>query len=142
MNVETPLAANGPALETRGLCKSFGALTVADQIDFRLERGARQALIGPNGAGKTTFVELVTGGLPPSAGKIVIDGAEVTELPPAARVKRGVARPFQVSALFRRRTTVLVQGRILVEGPPDVIAADPQVRQVYLGERAHGRAAR
>ena len=49
---------NGPALETRGLCKSFGALTVADHINFRLERGARQALIGPNGAGKTTFVEL------------------------------------------------------------------------------------
>src|SRR6266480_5818895 len=69
--IETPAigtlaAANGLALETRGLCKSFGALTVADQINFRLERGARQALIGPNGAGKTTFVELVTGGLRPS----------------------------------------------------------------------------
>src|SRR5205085_10969930 len=59
--IETPAAANRLALETRGLCKSFGALTVADQINFRLERGPRQALIGPNGAGKTTFVELVTG---------------------------------------------------------------------------------
>src|SRR5262249_36063767 len=50
-----------PALETRSLRKSFGALTVADTIDFRLERGARHALIGPNGAGKTSFVNLVTG---------------------------------------------------------------------------------
>ena len=68
MSVETPAAVNGPVLETRGLCKSFGALTVADQIDFSLERGARQALIGPNGAGKTTFIELVTGGCRPAPG--------------------------------------------------------------------------
>ena len=245
-----------PALETRALCKSFGALTVADAIDFRLEPGARQALIGPNGAGKTSFVELVTGNLRPSAGHILIGGGDVTALPQAARVKRGLARTFQISALFRRlsalenvtlaiaerdgvagdllrpagrhrriieegfalletlglaedalrpvsalaygrqrlieiavalglspkallldepaagvpssetgliisvierlpadiavliiehdmdlvfrlarRITVLVQGRILVEGPPDMIAADPRVRQVYLGER-------
>src|SRR5258707_15591972 len=102
MNVETPLAANGPALETRGLCKSFGALTVADQIDFRLERGARQALIGPNGAGKTTFVELVTGGPPPTAGQILVDGAGAPGPPQAARGKRGLARPFQINARFRR----------------------------------------
>ena len=60
-----------PALETRGLSKSFGALTVANAIDFRLDPGARHALIGPNGAGKTSFVNLVTGVLPPSAGRIL-----------------------------------------------------------------------
>jgi branched-chain amino acid transport system ATP-binding protein len=54
----------------------------------------RHALIGPNGAGKTTFIELVTGGLRPSAGRILIDGADVTELPQAARVRRGLARTF------------------------------------------------
>jgi len=90
------------ALETRGLYKSFGALTVANGIDFRLERGARHALIGPNGAGKTTFVELVTGALRPDAGHILIEGTDVTPLPQAARVKRGLARTFQISALFRR----------------------------------------
>ena len=90
------------ALETRGLYKSFGALTVANGIDFRLERGARHALIGPNGAGKTTFVELVTGALRPDAGHILIDGTDVTPLPEATRVKRGLARTFQISALFRR----------------------------------------
>ena len=96
----------GPALETRGLCKSFGALTVADAIDFRLERGARHALIGPNGAGKTSFVNLVTGALRPSGGQILIDDVEVTDLPQSARVKRGLARTFQVTALFRRLTAL------------------------------------
>ena len=57
-----------PALETIGLHKRFGALVVANDIDFRLEAGARHALIGPNGAGKTTFVNLITGRLAPSAG--------------------------------------------------------------------------
>jgi branched-chain amino acid transport system ATP-binding protein len=90
------------ALETRGLRKSFGALTVAQDIDFTLEPGARHALIGPNGAGKTSFVELVTGGLRPDTGTILIDDAEVTNLSQDARVKRGLARTFQISALFRR----------------------------------------
>jgi branched-chain amino acid transport system ATP-binding protein len=245
------------ALETRGLHKSFGALTVANAIDFRLEPGARQALIGPNGAGKTSFVELVTGALRANAGQILFGGADVTALPQAARVKRGLVRTFQITTLFRRlsvlenvtlavcerqgigsglfrpsghyrsaideayallerlgleddalrpvnllaygrqrlvemavslalspkvllldepaagvptgesgtiievieslpsdialliiehdmdlvfrlaqRITVLVQGSILVEGPPEAIAADPEVRRVYLGERA------
>jgi branched-chain amino acid transport system ATP-binding protein len=246
----------GAALETHRLCKSFGALTVAQEIDFRLERGVRHALIGPNGAGKTSFVNLVTGVLEPTGGEIRLDGDDVTRLPQAARVKRGLVRTFQISALFRRlcalenvalaiaerdgiggglwrpagrhrrvveeaysllerlgladdalrlvetlaygrqrlieiavalglspkvllldepaagvpssesgiiidiverlpadiavliiehdmdlvfrlarRITVLVQGRVLVEGPPEEIAADARVRQVYLGER-------
>jgi branched-chain amino acid transport system ATP-binding protein len=90
-----------PALETHGLHKSFGALTVANAVEFRLERGARHALIGPNGAGKTTFVNLVTGALRPNAGQIRLDGADITHLPQAARVKRGLVRTFQITALFR-----------------------------------------
>ena len=250
---------NSPALETRQLFKSFGALVVANNIEFLLERGARHALIGPNGAGKTSFVELVTGGLQPSAGHILLGGQDITGLPQAERVKRGLVRTFQITALFRRlsvlenvtlaicerdgiagglfrpvgkhraaieeafalierlglgddalsrvnmlaygrqrlvdiavslalspqvllldepaagvptgesgtiidvieglppdialliidhdmdlvfrlarRITVLVQGSVLVEGPPEAIAADPEVRRVYLGER--GRA--
>jgi branched-chain amino acid transport system ATP-binding protein len=90
-----------PALETIGLHKRFGALTVANDIHFRLEAGARHALIGPNGAGKTTFVNLITGQLPPSAGRILLGGEDVTALPQAARVRRGLGRTFQVNTLFR-----------------------------------------
>ena len=88
-------------LETRGLCKSFGALTVAESIDFRLEPGARHALIGPNGAGKTTFVNMLTGRLAPSAGQMLLGGEDITGLAQAARVKRGLGRTFQINTLFR-----------------------------------------
>jgi len=88
------------ALETRGLCKSFGALTVADQIHFHLETGARHALIGPNGAGKTTFVNMLTGRLSPSSGQILLGGEDITALEQAERVKRGLGRTFQINALF------------------------------------------
>jgi ABC-type branched-subunit amino acid transport system ATPase component len=247
-----------PALETRRLCKNFGALAVARDIAFRLERGARHALIGPNGAGKTTFVNMVTGKLAATSGEVWLDGEDVTALSEAQRVKRGLARTFQITQLFRglsvidnvalavgerrgvagdlirpagsprtvldqsyavlerlglaedalrpvrelaygrqrlvemavalalepkvllldepaagvpssdsgiivetieslppdlslliiehdmdlvfrlaRRITVLVQGAVLTEGTPAEIAADPRVRQVYLGERDH-----
>jgi len=99
-------AAAPAALETTGLCKSFGALNVACAIDFRLERGARHALIGPNGAGKTSFVNLVTGALVPSAGRILVDGADITGLAQAARVKRGIVRTFQITTLFRGLTVL------------------------------------
>ncbi len=88
-------------LETRGLCKSFGALTVAENISFCLPAGARHALIGPNGAGKTTFVNLLTGLLRPSAGELLLGGENISSLKPAARVKRGLGRTFQINTLFR-----------------------------------------
>ena len=89
------------ALETDRLCKSFGALTVADNISFRLEAGARHALIGPNGAGKTTFVNMLTGRIPPSSGRILLGGDDITKVNQAARVRRGLGRTFQVTTLFR-----------------------------------------
>ena len=91
-------------LETRGLCKNFGALEVARDVNFRLERGARHALIGPNGAGKTTFINLLTGVLPPSQGSVLLEGDDVTSLAQAKRVKRGIARTFQINQLFRGLT--------------------------------------
>jgi ABC-type branched-subunit amino acid transport system ATPase component len=89
------------ALETRTLRKQFGALRVANDISFRLEPGARHALIGPNGAGKTTFVNLVTGAVPADGGEIRLGGEEITRLNQARRVKRGLVRTFQITALFR-----------------------------------------
>jgi branched-chain amino acid transport system ATP-binding protein len=90
------------ALETRALCKSFGALTVADRIDFRLEAGARHALIGPNGSGKTTFVNMLTGRIAPTSGRILVGDEDVTSLAQAARVKRGLGRTFQINMLFQK----------------------------------------
>jgi len=247
------------ALQARGLFKRFGGLTVTDDVSLTLEPGARHALIGPNGAGKTTLVNLLTGVLRPSEGAVVLAGEDVTQLPQHARVRRGLARTFQINQLFpefspaealaaaiaeregrgddmlrgvgsrepivaeivalldrfdliadmdrpthtlaygkqrlleialalacrpkallldepaagvpeserrdilsalaalpsdvavlliehdmdlvfsfAKSITVLVAGRILVEGAPEAIAADPRVRAVYLGEDAHG----
>jgi branched-chain amino acid transport system ATP-binding protein len=92
------------ALETKGLVKKFGALAATDDVTFRLEQGARHALIGPNGAGKTTFINLLTGVVSPTAGRIFLEGAEITRLAPEARVQRGLARTFQINQLFPAMT--------------------------------------
>jgi len=94
------------ALEVQGLNRSFGALQVARDIDLALERGARRALIGPNGAGKTTLVNLITGVLRPSAGTVLLDGADITSLSQAERARRGLARTFQINQLFRGLTVL------------------------------------
>ncbi len=87
-------------LETLGLGKRFGGIVATDNVSFRLERGARHALIGPNGAGKTTFVNLLTGVLPPSSGRVLLAGEDITRLKPEARVRRGLVRTFQINQLF------------------------------------------
>lgn len=92
------------ALETTGLIMRFGGITATDDVSFRLERGARHALIGPNGAGKTTFVNLLTGVLTPSAGKVLLGGQDITALNREARVKRGISRTFQINQLFSAMT--------------------------------------
>jgi len=87
-------------LSTRSLNKSFGSLVVAQDISLSLPRGERYALIGPNGAGKTTLINLVTGMLRPDAGSILLGDEDITALLPDARVKRGLARTFQINTLF------------------------------------------
>ncbi len=246
-------------LRTESLSKHWGAFQANSDITLNFESGARHALIGPNGAGKTTFINLLTGALAPSSGRIWLGEEDITRLPPHRRVRRGVARTFQINTLFpgltvlesvmlalfeqrdrsniwyrsvarerateadamellhtlhlhldanavvrslpygkqrlleialalaakprillldepaagipseqsgelfeviaalprdvtivfiehdmnlvfrfAERITVLVGGRVLVEGTPDEIAADPRVREVYLGEATHG----
>ena len=238
------------ALETIGLTKRFGAIAVTNDVSFQLQPGARHALIGPNGAGKTTFVNILSGQLPATSGRVLLNGRDVSGVSQAGRARLGLARTFQINNLFpaltvlenvrlavaehrglrtgRRalldeaferlkalgldgdaltvvrelpygkqrlieiaialaseptvllldepaagvpggesgiildviarlppdmavlmiehdmdlvfrfatRITVLVRGAILVEGPPETIAADPRVREVYLGTRA------
>ena len=91
---------NRPVLWTQRLNKSFGSLVVAKDIELALPQGVRYALIGPNGAGKTTLINLVTGMLRPDAGQIFLGEDEITSLKPEARVRRGLARTFQINALF------------------------------------------
>jgi ABC-type branched-subunit amino acid transport system ATPase component len=91
-------------LETVGLMKHFGALTVANEISLTVELGARQALIGPNGAGKTTLVNLLTGALAPDEGQVLLDGVDITNQPQYRRVALGLARTFQVNQIFPNMT--------------------------------------
>ncbi len=93
-------------LQTVGLHKHFGALRVAHNIHFSLERGARHALIGPNGAGKTTFINLITGVLSPTSGRISLEGEDITDLGQAERSRLGIARTFQINQLFRGLTVL------------------------------------
>ena len=99
-----------PALETVGLFRSFGGLLATNNVSLRLPVGARHALIGPNGAGKTTFINLLTGVLRPSAGRILLGGADITALPPERRVRRGLARTFQINQLFPNMTPIETVG--------------------------------
>ena len=91
---------SAPALSTRQLSKSFGSLVVARDIALELPVGARYALIGPNGAGKTTLINLMTGVLTPNAGQIFLGEKDITGLEPQERVRRGLARTFQINTLF------------------------------------------
>ena len=88
------------ALSTKGLSKSFGSLAVARNIEINLPVGGRYALIGPNGAGKTTLINLMTGLLTPNAGQIFLGDEDITGLEPQERVRRGLARTFQINTLF------------------------------------------
>ncbi len=94
------------ALATRGLNRQFGSLRVAQSIDISLPKGARYALIGPNGAGKTTLINMITGMLRPDSGRILLGGEDITALKPDARVKRGLARTFQINTLFPHLTAL------------------------------------
>jgi branched-chain amino acid transport system ATP-binding protein len=91
-------------LRVENLSMAFGGLAVSRDISLRMAAGDRIALIGPNGAGKTTFVNLVTGALRPTAGRVVLSGEDVTRLGVVERVRRGLVRTFQVTRLFRDLT--------------------------------------
>ena len=85
----------------QGLVKRFGGLLATDHVDLAVEAGEIHALIGPNGAGKSTLVNLISGLLPADAGRIVLDGTELTTLAPHARSRHGLARCFQITSVFR-----------------------------------------
>ena len=101
-------------LQVRGVSRHFGSLIAVNNVSMTVEPGELRAIIGPNGAGKTTFFNLITGFFRPTAGRIVFDGRDVTDLLPARRVWCGMARTFQVTEVFPE-LTVRENLRISVE---------------------------
>ena len=103
------------ALETVELEKRFGGIMATSNVSLRIERGARHALIGPNGAGKTTLINLLTGILPPSSGRILLEGRDITGLSAYRRVGLGLVRTFQINQLFADLTPLETIGLAVSE---------------------------
>jgi branched-chain amino acid transport system ATP-binding protein len=91
-------------LSCTGLERTFGALRAVDGVDLALPAGARHALIGPNGAGKSTLFQLLSGGLRPTAGRVWLDGRDVTRMSDARRARLRISQMFQHSSLFLSMT--------------------------------------
>jgi branched-chain amino acid transport system ATP-binding protein len=87
-------------LETRAVSRRFGSFRAVDQVTFSIRQGEAVGVIGPNGAGKTTFFNLLTGLFPPTGGRILFDGADITRAAPQARVLKGIVRTFQLVSVF------------------------------------------
>jgi len=100
MDLEAQHMTTDVVLSCEGLVKRFGGITATDHVNLSVHRGARHALIGPNGAGKTTLINLLTGVLEPTAGRIFLQGQDISQLPSHQRVRRGLVRTFQINQLF------------------------------------------
>ena len=103
----TPATVGGDmVLEVKGLSKHFGGLKAVDQVDIAVRRGGVHALIGPNGSGKTTTLNVLSGLYKATAGKVLLDGTDVTDMPPHQRAAAGLGRTFQNIRLFRSMTAL------------------------------------
>ena len=106
MNTDTRAGGGEPALELRGLSKSFGGLHAVRDVTLKIMPGDRKAIIGPNGAGKTTLFNLITGIFPATSGQVLLFGRDVTNLPSHRRTALGMARTFQITSLFPKLTVL------------------------------------
>jgi ABC-type branched-subunit amino acid transport system ATPase component len=104
-----------PVLQTEGLSKRFGGIVATNDVSLSVEKGARHALIGPNGAGKTTLINLLTGVLRPTTGRITLEGKDITSLESDKRVRLGIARTFQINQLFADLTPLETIGLAVSE---------------------------
>ena len=101
-------------LQVDNVSKHFGKLVAVNGVTMSVEPGELRAVIGPNGAGKTTFFNLISGFFPPTSGRILFEGKDITDLPEHKRVKQGMARTFQVTEIFPE-LTVRENIRVAVE---------------------------
>ena len=88
-------------LDARGLCKTFGAVTAANEVSAAIDKDSVVGLIGTNGAGKTTFINMITGYIKPDRGSIAYEGRDITALPPRDITRLGICRSFQIPQLFQ-----------------------------------------
>ena len=91
-------------LQVQNVSRHFGSLVAVKDVSLTVEPGELRAVIGPNGAGKTTFFNLISGFFPPTAGRILLDGRDITRLPAHRRVAMGMARTFQITEIFPELT--------------------------------------
>ena len=126
-------------LETRGLTRRFGGLAAVNGVNLTVEPGEVRSIIGPNGAGKTTLFNLITGALPPTAGRIFFKGRDITGLAPPEIFRLGIVRSFQLAHVFprlsvRQNVALMVYGRGRPSGSPFVRARKgaPEVERRVL----------
>jgi branched-chain amino acid transport system permease protein len=93
-------------LAVKGLAKHFGGLKAVDDVDIEVRRGGVHALIGPNGSGKTTTLNVLSGLYKATAGKVTLDGTDISDMPPHQRAAAGLGRTFQNIRLFRSMTAL------------------------------------
>lgn len=91
----------GMALELHTVTRAFGALKAVDSVSLKVAVGEKHAVLGSNGAGKTTLFNAITGDFPPTSGRIVFFGEDITELPSYQRIRKGLRRTYQSSLLFK-----------------------------------------
>jgi len=91
-----------PLLKVQGLVKRFGGLVATDKVSLDIRHGEIHALIGPNGAGKTTLIAQLSGSLASDAGRLGFDGSDISTLPQHERVRRGLARSYQITSIFKK----------------------------------------
>jgi branched-chain amino acid transport system ATP-binding protein len=131
-------------LSVKGVSKQFGGFTALNDVSIDIAPGERFGLIGPNGSGKTTLINCIAGSLRNDAGTIHFEGKEISELPAYQRVRRGIARSFQIPRPF---TSMSVLENLLVpyEYVVHLKEADAEkeamgiLRQIGLAEKAHAQ---
>jgi branched-chain amino acid transport system ATP-binding protein len=129
-------------LETVGLSRTFGALAAAADISVRVEEDSVVGLIGGNGAGKTTFLNLITGYLKPTAGRIVYRGKDITALSPRQVTHLGICRSFQIPQVFDSLSVIenLLVGTSIASPSDAEAAADALLERFHLGPHRVERA--
>jgi branched-chain amino acid transport system ATP-binding protein len=133
-------------LRAEGLTRRFDGIVAVSEVSLSLSIGALHAVIGPNGAGKSTLVNLLAGELAPSAGRIWLNGADVTGLPPWRRARAGLGRSFQRTNILRpmsvrentrlARQAIATRGAGLLRRPQGWAVADAALARVGLDAQA------